>query len=178
MTDHEEYDHFYYDKIDIEAPPIVVPPKDAAVYDSTEDAVLAASSDEESVDRNNKDEVEIDNVSRDSEESKQYRPINNDWISYLHRSYGSIILLMASGGGMMTSIVSFLSPSSTQVSDDDVLAATSMVHGDKAFLFVGSDGGSSYISYKHQDCPHISALDAFISQHYFSLASLSLEFSK
>ena len=147
--DYEEYDDDYYDTIDIEAPPVLVSLKGTSTYDSIEDALVQASSDEESVDN---DDVEIDNASSDSEESKQYHPIYNDWISYFQRSYGFIMFLMASGGGMLTSIVSFLCPSNTQVSEDDVLALTSLANGDKAFLFVGSDGGSSYISYVHQEC--------------------------
>lgn len=147
--DYEDYDDDYYDTIDIEAPAVVAPPKDEPVYDSTEDVVIVTSSDEESVDSHDIDEVENDHDSSDSEGSKQDYTTSNDWISYLHRSYGFIMFLMASGGGMLTSIVSYLCPSKTQVSEDDVLAATSMMNGDKAFLFAGSDGGSSYITYVH-----------------------------
>ena len=145
--DYEDYDDEYYQTIDIEAPvvpdSVVPPPIDVAtMHDSTEEAALAAMSDEESVDDLHETDDNDDNSSS-GETSKPGHTADDDWISFLHRSYGFIVMVM----GMWTAIVSRLCTSKAEITDDDLMAATSMVNGDKAFFFVGSDGGSSYISY-------------------------------
>ena len=155
---------YYEDAIDIESP--LVRQNDTTLHDSSslvgemEDVELAASSDEDDDDDDDHDNEEKtangnaidDNQKDDSSHSSGPPPGDTvvDWLSYLYRSYSFVTLLMASGGAMLTSVISFLCPSNQnnkQIDEDDLMAITSMANGDKAFLFVGGDGGSSFISY-------------------------------
>jgi hypothetical protein len=140
-------DSNYEDAIDIEAPS--GHPNESSMME-LEDVELVDTSDEE--DGNEDDEENVGKETEDSSHSSDPTPIHThtaaSWIEYLYRSYGYFTLFMASGGGMLTAIVAFLCPSDNkQIDEDDLMAVTSLANGDKAFLFVGSDGGSSFISY-------------------------------
>ena len=127
VSDHDEYNL----SIDIEAPVLPHNEKSHSV---------AASSDAENDNKND------DDSSHNSDSTKSAQN-HHDWMMFLFQSYASITLLMASGGAILSKIISYLCPSRAQINEDDLVAITGLANGDKAFLFVGSDGGSSYISY-------------------------------
>ena len=127
VSDRDECNH----SIDIEAP----------VFPHNEKShSVAASSDAENDNKND------DDSSHNSDSTKSAQN-HHDWMMFLFQSYASITLLMASGGAILSKIISYLCPSRAQINEDDLVAITGLANGDKAFLFVGSDGGSSYISY-------------------------------
>ena len=145
-------DNNYEDTIDIEAPAMQ---QNDTLYDSSsmmaiEDVVVAASSDED--DSDNDDNIYDNKINPNDDSSHSAGPrsgnTTDDWIAYLYRLYGFFTLMMTSGVGMLTAVISYFCPSnSNQIDEEDLMAVSSLANGDKAFLFVGGDGGSSFISY-------------------------------
>ena len=99
-------------------------------------------------DKNDSEKANDDDAdSSHNSDSTKSAQNHHDWMMFLYQSYATITLLMASGGAILSKIISCLCPSRAQINEDDLVAVTGLANGDKAFLFVGSDGGSSYISY-------------------------------
>ena len=197
-------DDYYKDTIDIEA---TLVRQDTSLCDTSSlmeemEGVAASSNDDEHDDCNNEEDLNTGatNFNRDDDSSHSTGPPSGDtftdWISYMYRSYGFITSLMATGGGILSFVISFLCPSNQnnkQIDEDDLVAITSVINGDKAFLFVGGDGGSSFISYVftwvvtnflrfhlggHQRLYYVSMLSFdFISPHFLAYLYRFLFFS-
>jgi hypothetical protein len=143
----------YEDAIDIEAP---VVRQSRTSYNPSlvmgmEDIELAATSDEDQLEKDNvqayKDDIKS-NQNDDSSHSTEQIPVNltASWIDYLYRRL--LTVLVATGGNMLTAVIAFICPSNNrEIGEDGLTAIASLANEDKAFLFVGSDGGTSFISY-------------------------------